>query len=302
MDRSNRFRHLSLLQIILLAAFTITILFITGCGSTMHLPSHWNNQKIVVDGNKNDWDVTYLIDDNKLVIGFLNDSSFVYLLLATNDRPLAMTLMRGITVWFDPKGGTDKTFGIRYPLGGMFARGARTAEGQESEPSPSIDMFSAGATELEMLGPGKDDRHRMQVMETGGIQAKVSLTGNSFVYEMRVPYSESYPFSIKTKPGSVIGLGLETAQGRMAGKGQSRGGGNEGGEGIRGGGEGEGMGGEGEGVEGGGEGGYSGGGMRGGGRGGRGGRGGSGRGGSQASEQLDLWMKVPLVANDTLTH
>ena len=101
-----------------------------GCASTMNLPSHWNDHKIEVDGKNADWDITYLIDDNKLVIGFVNDSDFVYLMLATNDRTLAMSMMRGLTVWFDPKGGSDKSFGIRYPLGGGLGRkGGSFAEG-----------------------------------------------------------------------------------------------------------------------------------------------------------------------------
>jgi hypothetical protein len=277
---------------ITLVASTILLAFaLTGCGTTMHLPSHWNEQKIVVDGNKNDWDVTYLIDDNKLVIGFLNDSSFVYLLLATNDRPLAMQLMRGLTVWFDPQGGTEKTFGIRYPLGGMFPRGARSGGDQESDSPPITEMPGSRATELEMLGPKDNDRHRMQIMETGGIQAKVSLTGNSFVYELRVPYSDAYPFSIKTKPGSVIGLGLETAQAKMSGKVQPRGGEAEEGGGIQ-------AGDDGEGMEGGAEGGY-GGGMR---SQGHRGRGGSRMGSPGLAESLDLWMNVPLLAKDTLAN
>jgi hypothetical protein len=301
MHRIEHLRKLLLSQILPITALVFAGILMDGCATTMHLPSHWNENKIVVDGKKTDWDVTYLIDDNKLVIGFFNDSSFVYLLLATNDRPLAMNLMRGITVWFDPQGGTEKTFGIRYPLGGVFGRGTRSGEDREGDAAQSMEVPGARATELEMLGPKDNDRHRMQIMETGGIQAKVSLTGNSFVYELRVPYSDAYPFSINTKPGSVIGLGLETAQARPGGKSESHvGEGREGG-GMRGGGDGEGTeGGEGGGMEGDGEGGYGGGGgMRGG---GRGGRGGLGRGGSGTSEQLDMWMKVPLLAKDTLAN
>jgi len=278
--RSLRLRCHSLVRQPLISFIVIIFAFaISGCAATMHLPSHWNEHKIVVDGQNKEWDITYLIDDNKLVIGFVNDSSFVYLLLATNDRGLAMSMMRSLTVWFDPKGGTDHTFGIRYPLGGMFARGSRSGEGEEADVSTPVERAGSGSTELEILGPGKDDRHRMQILETGGIQASVSHGGNSFVYELRVPFSATYPFSIKSTLGSTIALGLETSQTSMPKREQSDGERREGGEE-------------------GGEGGFGGGGMRGGGRGGRGGRG--GYGGSGAAEQLDIWMKVPLVAKDTV--
>ncbi len=253
---------------------------IGGCAATMNLPSHWTDHKIVVDGRNGEWDITYLIDDNKLVVGLLNDSNYVYLMLATNDRPLAMSMMRGLTVWFDPKGETNKSFGIRYPLGGAFGRGNRTGgdEGRDAfqEPAPDLGMTN---TEIEILGPGKNDSHRMQIMETGGIQAKVNMTGNSLVCEMRIPYRETFPFTIGVKSGAPIGIGLETSRVNMLPR-------NPGGE--REGGEGGGMG------EGG-EGGYGGGGMRGG---GRGGRGGMGEGGSRESmEPLDIWMKAKLLTS-----
>jgi hypothetical protein len=241
---------------------------IPGCATTMNLPGHWNDQRIVVDGRNSDWDITYLIDDNKLVVGLVNDSDFVYLMLATNERGLAMSMMRGLTVWFDPKGGSDKTFGLRYPVGGMFGRGGKTEQGERGEaqlePPQELGMT---ASEIEILGPGKDEVHKMQLMETGGIQGKVNFTGSTFVCELRIPYRDSYPFSIKAALGSIVGLGLETSQSRM--QRQGRGGEREGGQGG--------------GMEEGGEGGY-----------GRGGRGGFGQGSPGAPEQLDIWMKTQL--------
>ena len=132
--------------------------------------------------------------------------------------------------------------------------------------------------ELEILGPGKEAAHRMQIMETGGIQARFNLTGNSLIYEVRIPYRDSYPFSIKSNPGSFVGLGLETSEPPTQRRGQT-----EGGEdGERGG------------IGGAEEGGSGRGGMRGG---GRGSRGGFGQGGSGAPQPLEIWMKVHLVAN-----
>jgi hypothetical protein len=258
----------------------------SGCAATMHLTSHWPDQKIVVDGKKADWDHTYLIEDNKLAIGFLNDSSFAYVMLATNDRDLAMSMMRGLTVWFDPKGGSDETFGIRYPLGGGFPRGARQGEEEGSEPSPEMGgRFGAASTELEILGPAKDDKHRMQIMETGGIQAKYTFFGGSLVYELRVPYTEGdrYPFSIQAKLGSIVGLGLETAQGKFQQRPTDRP--EEGNRGD-----------EGDVTDQGEGGGLEGGGMRGGGRGGRVGYGQRGTRGSGGS--LDVWMKVQLLTGN----
>ncbi len=272
------------ITLIMLVGFAIS-----GCGSTMHLPSHWPDQRISVDGNNTEWDRTYLIDDNKLVIGFVNDSSFVYLLLATNDRPLAMSMRRGLTVWFDAHGGDDKTFGIHYPMGGTFSRNGRSGEGEKDElVFDPADQLTNPPTELEILGPSKEDHHRMQIMETGGILVKFSLSGNSFVYELRVPLAQGdqYPFAIHSNIGNVIGLGLETSQGRVERKEES---------GRKGGSIGDASEDEGD------RGGYGGGGMRGAGRGGE--RGGHGQGGTREFfGPLDTWMKVKLVPKDTLTN
>ena len=284
MQFTNRSRHVVLVQIPLVVVTTLLGLMFTGCGTTLHLPSHWTEKQVVVDGKNTEWDRTYLINDNKLVIGFVNDSSFVYLLLATNDRPLAMSMMRGLTIWFDAQGGNDKTFGIHYPMGGMFSREARSGgvENDESLLEPS-ERFGMTPTELEILGPGKNDRHKMQIMETGGIQARYTITVNSFVYELRVPLAvgDQYPFAVHSKVGNVVGLGLETSQERAQRKEQDAGE------------RGNGMGVSGEGAD---QGEAGLGGMRGG---GRGGRGGYGQGGSRESTgPLDTWMKVQLVSKE----
>ncbi len=284
MQLTSHSRNVVLLQTPLAVAATLLGFVLAGCGTTMHLPSHWPEKQIVVDGKNSEWDRTYLIDDNKLVIGFVNDSNFVYLLLATNDRPLARSMMRGLTVWFDAHGGNDKTFGIHYPMGGMFSRDTRSSGvGNDESLLEPAERFDLIPSELEILGPGKNDRHRMQIMETGGIQAKYDVKVNSFVYELRVPFTQGdrYPFTIRSKVGNVIGLGLETSQEKPQRKEQST---SEGGR-------------EGEAGDSGDEGGFGRGGARGGGRGTE--RGGRGQAGVRESTgPLDIWMQVKLVPNE----
>ncbi len=187
-------------------------LFLIGCATTINLPGHWPNKLIIVDGKNVEWEHTYLVDDNKLVVSCDNDSTFVYVLLATNDRPLALSMMHGLTVWIDSKGGDDKAFGIRYPLGDGFKR-----EKGENADELSVEQFGMPPTEIEILGPEKHDQHRMQMMETGGIQARYRFSVNSFVYELKVPLatSDKYPFAVHSTIGQVIGLGLETGPTRL---------------------------------------------------------------------------------------
>lgn len=288
MQKEHRIR----ISDLFVAASGIFTILLAGCATTMNLPSHWPEKPITIDGKNIEWEHTYLVDNNRLVVSFDNDSSFVYLLLATNDRPLTMSMMRGLTVWFDPKGSNNETFGIHYPLGGksMHEGSGNGREGDEQSVEP-MEQFGLQPTEMEILGPEKEDHHRMQIMETGGIQARYNLSVNSFVYELKVPFSmgDKFPFAIHAKLGDVIGLGLETSKGRIQPSKQGRGERHNEGDAS------------GQGDAGGNEGGYDDGGLRGGGRGGR--RGSFGQAGARgAVSPLDLWMKVQLVQKDTLAQ
>ena len=73
----------------------------------------------------------YTIDDKPIIIGLQNDSNNLYLLLKAEDRDTQMMIMRGgLTVWLDSKGGKNKKFGIRYPVG-MRRRQGPPTEGSE---------------------------------------------------------------------------------------------------------------------------------------------------------------------------
>jgi hypothetical protein len=55
----------------------------------------------------------------------VNDGAFLYLRLSASDAGTRMEITRlGMTVWFDPSGGTKKKLGIRYPVveGGHLRR------------------------------------------------------------------------------------------------------------------------------------------------------------------------------------
>ena len=47
----------------------------------------------------------------------VNDGEFLYLRMSASDAGTRMEIMRlGMTVWFDPAGGTKKKLGLRYPV------------------------------------------------------------------------------------------------------------------------------------------------------------------------------------------
>jgi len=103
-------------------AFMILVLlsvFISGCGKPK-LYSKWRNRQITIDGKFEDWqnDIAYYDENTRVSIGVINDDTYLYICLITRNRGLMEQLMRsGFNVWFDPEGGSDKVFGIHFPLG-----------------------------------------------------------------------------------------------------------------------------------------------------------------------------------------
>ncbi len=272
-------RRIFMCRIPILACIVVlSILLLARCSTIgLNLDSNWRDQEILIDGKNSEWlgDMLYFEEEN-ISVGMCNDENFFYIcMIAENPIIRAQMMRQGFTVWFDPGGGDEKTFGIKYPvgmlamgvLGKMNPRGAR-----EGEPDPEVQerAIKRLMTEIEILGPGKDRQRKLKVKEAKGIDIKMTTTGEIVVYELKVPlvHSEQHPYAVGIKEGNLIGVGMEipkfdrNAMRKMMG-GQGRGGS----------------------------------GMPGGGRmGGRGGMGMRGARGRQMPKGIKLWMTVKLAS------
>ena len=116
-----------------------------------------------IDGVAAEWPVLTALDDN-IATAAANDAQNLYLAIATSDaqrrNQLAIT---GLIVWVDAAGGKKETFGIRIPGSGFRMPAGRFGGGPSGDgpaaqppepPQPKI-------TYIELLGPGKDDRRRL---------------------------------------------------------------------------------------------------------------------------------------------
>lgn len=200
--------------IFLLIAFLLLFMQI-GC-STLELESTWKDRDIALDGKGGDWLGTkYYFEDLAISVGLINDSQYLYVSMMTENPMIQAQIVRkGLTVWLDPKGGKDKTFGIKFPLGRQGAR-------QEEEMKPGAVMdedsreemmqkLQESMKELEVLGPDERVLERMDTEDAGGIEVEMRIAAGSFVYELKVPLasSEEYPYAIGVKAGDVLGVGF----------------------------------------------------------------------------------------------
>ena len=225
---------------------------------------------ITIDGHVDEWPQLEPLEETHVSAAAQNDGRNLYLLIATSDQARRRQLLAaGVIVWLDADGGKKRNFGIRIP-GMLFSGAAGGRHGPHNE-MPPPDLGEARQAPplsyVEIVGPGKDDRRRLELDATRSIQAARSQTAGTLTLELQIPLqrNDASEHAIGARAGSVIGLGLETPKiERPEGPPPAAGGAG----GHHGGGMGGGMGGHG-----------GGGGGGGGGRGGMGGMGGMGGGG-----------------------
>lgn len=204
----------------IVAISSILLLFtflLAGCSKgKLELNSDWRDREITVDGKNTDWlGAMLFFEEDNVSVGLLNDENFLYICMIAEDQFIRSQVMRqGFTLWFDPDGGNEKTFGIKYPVGMQASdlpRGMRRDEQSIDRPRqvPRRQM-----NELEIHGPGKDEVKKMLIEEAKGIEIDIEFSSGMLVYELKVPLiqSEQHPYAIGAEAGSSIGIGLETAK------------------------------------------------------------------------------------------
>jgi hypothetical protein len=212
--------------------------------------------------------LTYIENDD-FSLGLSNDDRYFYVCLSTESRMIrSMAQARGLTVWFDPSGGRNKVFGIRYPMG-RLALQQILQQVSEEERQDLIGKIQQGDQEARrkmaqlmmrdavILGPQKNGRVQIPVAKLNEIEIRITMSAQTFVYELKIPLatSEASPYAPGATAGLPLGVGIEIqgmnripggagggAMGGGGGMGGEMGGGDEVGDEGRGGGAGMGGG------------------------------------------------------------
>lgn len=187
-----------------------------GCSSTVELASAWKTGEINVDGNDNDWsNATTYVKSAAVSIGAKNDNEYLYLCLIATPQMQRQIFMQGLTVWFDAEGSQNKAFGIHFPLG-MRGRGRPISRDGNRDPEDMRAQMEQARRELEILGPGKDERQRVLLLQLQDLTLRFGSSQDLLVYELKVPLRRSakHPYAIGVESGQFVGVGFEVGDTR----------------------------------------------------------------------------------------
>ncbi len=194
-----------------------SIIISLSCGDFI-VESKWCAGKLEVDGNDTEWrDAKIYFEGEKYTIGVKNDSTFLYVLLATQDKQLQMQILHfGFIVSFGPAGERKKSFGIRFPLENKkqdFPL-TRIAKGKDTKlPVPDLRFANRGLEILQlrkMLGKKHTFTRYMLTAQAKqyGIESRVALHSKELIYELKVPLRTDEQFKYALNPGSDSGVAV----------------------------------------------------------------------------------------------
>jgi len=169
---------------------------------------------VSIDGNEQEWQGHLTpLGKEKITLGLRNDETYLYVSFLVNDRVRQMQIMaQGMTVWFDPSGGKEKTFGVRFPVGlrGGGSFGTRILLDSPEEREAQV---AAAMRELELVfAEGKSTRYPVDGLP--GVEVAADFARGGVVYELKIPLqvTGAFPYAVGAAPGTLVGIGFETPE------------------------------------------------------------------------------------------
>jgi hypothetical protein len=203
----------------------LPLLMIVACQET-NLQSNWRTPEISSNNPDTAWvrTSTYSWKDENILLGLQNDADRLIILLKTRDRATQATILRaGLTVWLDPTGKKNKSFGIHYPTSRQ-TRPEMPAKGQRPAGNPD-EMIKQQILMPDTMEIIKRNEHvKVPIKNDLGVSVITSNDWGTITYLFNIPLNMlgDSTYRINASPGGLIGLGFETGAIDFKGKDEDR--------------------------------------------------------------------------------
>lgn len=195
-------------------------LFNSGC-APQNINSVWTREKIVANGTEDEWGEApqYYDADRSVMIRVRDGNEAIYLCFSTTDDALARQLaMSGLTLWIDPLGGKDKTFGIHLPkiergkhrkkTGDLGSGSVAATDSGKGHRQPTIKMpDTLKMTYSDATGP--IEMSLAEIQNTGIHIGIGQRNGRGFVCEFAIRY-DAAPCLKGLAQSAIAGIGFES--------------------------------------------------------------------------------------------
>ena len=199
------------------ALICLAFAFSTAGCNELEVASAWRDRDIVIDGDARDWrGLTTYVEEGNIAVGVANDGEDLFLCLHSPTRDVAgQIMMRGLTVWFDPNGGSGKQLGFHCPMGaGEMPQPGSMSMDREEMKSRIEEMVEGAARQVEILGPDGLVYGTFATAEVTGLDIALGYTDGRIVYEIKLPLekTDERPYAIGANRGKKLGVGFLTPE------------------------------------------------------------------------------------------
>lgn len=171
-----------------------TFTLFTGCGNSAITFQSVYDDKVVIDGQVNDWEnSSKYIEKSNMSVGAKLDKNNLYLLFTSSDRNTIMkTIMNGSTVWIEPKL-LGKKLGVKFPNKSIRnSPGARNTEPNTDNLEARINENIQNCTDIDILDEDKQVLATFSLNDPIGIRACMKYSNGVLTYELKLPLTKEF--------------------------------------------------------------------------------------------------------------
>ena len=191
------------------------LMLIIGCKEKINITSSYASNQIIIDGSGKDWneaEFSYFNDD-KVSVGISNDESHIYLLLLTRDLMLIKNIeKRGLNIWVDEKGGTNKKIGIKILKNNdEFLPQKKQIRSPELSPEEREQLILQIA-QKEFTYVLTNSKKNWSITNKHSTKASKGTERGFIFYEFQIPLSLIEPINFDLRNNKKFSIGFELGE------------------------------------------------------------------------------------------